>query len=589
MGKRWLESLWRRERGKLRSKVETKSLKAVTVRLIIPMCTAVAGLLVCLVWGLSENRKLAHQYISDTAQLYVDQINSDITQINSELVYLLQDDATIAMIPSRMDSKETQYYSMQRELIDRNRVLKIRYSEIQNFFVYGQEADVMISDSGTIFTDSPKSQLTQMLMSYLKENAAQDSQSTSWMMMHTDNKDYIVGWYAKEKKAMGCIIVLDTIFRRMQEVTANYEVIPFMNDSQGRILMQSNVEEKYRNEIATSAWKNRSPFSEGTVYSYQLGSVGKLNLYVVPEGGILESILNMQIIFITLIAILLCVGLFEVLTYYQRVMEPMRKFVQELNEMEVEQNLNEDGNNNLLELESASGKFRELLRKIQALKISIYEKELDEQRAELEYTQEQIKPHFFLNCLSLIHGIADTKGEKEIIEITEVLSVYMRYIFQDSKKQRTVQEELEHINSYIKIQKMRYGEEAFSFEVIMDENVRTGQVPSLLLQTLVENAVVHGVTLDRSIEISLYITREHYEENEYLYICISDTGNGFSQETLDAIENETPIIYNGRKHVGLSNIRRRLELIYGKNAGITCSNMDENYGAVVEVRMPWTE
>ena len=236
-----------------------------------------------------------------------------------------------------------------------------------------------------------------------------------------------------------------------------------------------------------------------------------------------------------------------------------------------------------------SGKFKELLRKIQGLKIAIYEKELAEQKAELEYTQEQIKPHFFLNCLSLIHGIADKNNEGEIVEITTVLSDYMRYIFQDSKKQRDVEEELEHIEAYIRIQKLRYGEEAFSFEATTDGDIGEWKVPSLLLQTLVENSVVHGVSLDRKSEISLYLANETYEDGEYLYICISDTGNGFSKEALDAIENDTPIIYHGRHHVGISNIKRRLALMYGERASITCSNMDENYGAVVEVRLPKTE
>lgn len=217
------------------------------------------------------------------------------------------------------------------------------------------------------------------------------------------------------------------------------------------------------------------------------------------------------------------------------------------------------------------------------------QEQLAEQKAELEYTQEQIKPHFFLNCLSLIHGIADKNNEGEIVEITTVLSDYMRYIFQDSKKQRDVEEELEHIEAYIRIQKLRYGEEAFSFEATTDGDIGEWKVPSLLLQTLVENSVVHGVSLDRKSEISLYLTNETYEDGEYLYICISDTGNGFSKEALDAIENDTPIIYHGRHHVGISNIKRRLALMYGERASITCSNMDENYGAVVEVRLPKTE
>ena len=199
-----------------------------------------------------------------------------------------------------------------------------------------------------------------------------------------------------------------------------------------------------------------------------------------------------------------------------------------------------------------------------------------------------------------------------------MLSDYMRYIFQDSKKQRDVEEELEHVEAYIRIQKLRYGEEAFSFEATTDGDIGEWKVPSLLLQTLVENSVVHGVSLDRKSEtflivkettymvnkqkilivdddnniaelISLYLTNETYEDGEYLYICISDTGNGFSKEALDAIENDTPIIYHGRHHVGISNIKRRLALMYGERASITCSNMDENYGAVVEVRLPKTE
>lgn len=217
---------------------------------------------------------------------------------------------------------------------------------------------------------------------------------------------------------------------------------------------------------------------------------------VLPGGGILENVLIMQIAFVVLIAVLLIVCALEITAYYHRILEPLEKFGQKLEELEKEQSLNDDGSNNLLELESVSGKFKELLRKIQGLKIAIYEKELAEQKAELEYTQEQIKPHFFLNCLSLIHGIADKNNEGEIVEITTVLSDYMRYIFQDSKKQRDVEEELEHIEAYIRIQKLRYGEEAFSFEATTDGDIGEWKVPSLLLQTLVENSVVHGVSLN---------------------------------------------------------------------------------------------
>ena len=290
--------------------------------------------------------------------------------------------------------------------------------------------------------------------------------------------------------------------------------------------------------------------------------------------------MNIQILFALLILVLL---------YYGKIMSPMKAFVEALDHMDEEQMLNEDGSNNILELEFASGKFRTLLRKIQSLKIAIYEKELQEQKAELEYVQEQLRPHFLLNCLSVIHGMADAKEEKEIVHITEVLSDYMRYVMRDSKNQRPIVEELEHIASYVEMQKLRYGENSFSYEVIQDEEAADCLVPPLLLQTLVENAIVHEVSLDKKIDISLYITTENYEDGKYLYISISDTGNGFTKETLHALENDIPIIYNGRKHVGLQNIQRRLQLMYGGKASVEFSNMDENFGAVVEVRIPFNK
>lgn len=530
--------------------VRIRSLKDTSLRLGTPVFLVLMGLVVCLLWGVWENRKLADKYIADTAKLYVDQINRDMSQINSELIYLLDSDSNIKEIPDQITSTDAQYYEMEQTLRERNRVLKIRYHEVQTFFVYGQKANVLIT-----FGDD----------------------------------DYIVGWYAKNKKVIGCVINLNLIFRTIRAKTEEYDVIPFMVDARGRVMTQADTSEKYKNEIIDFSKAGKKKEKNATVYSYQLGTVGKINLMVLPGGGILENVLIMQIAFVVLIAVLLIVCALEITAYYHRILEPLEKFGQKLEELEKEQSLNDDGSNNLLELESVSGKFKELLRKIQGLKIAIYEKELAEQKAELEYTQEQIKPHFFLNCLSLIHGIADKNNEGEIVEITTVLSDYMRYIFQDSKKQRDVEEELEHIEAYIRIQKLRYGEEAFSFEATTDGDIGEWKVPSLLLQTLVENSVVHGVSLDRKSEISLYLTNETYEDGEYLYICISDTGNGFSKEALDAIENDTPIIYHGRHHVGISNIKRRLALMYGERASITCSNMDENYGAVVEVRLPKTE
>ena len=435
-----LMNLWQKGKRRMLRSVRIRSLKDTSLRLGTPVFLVLMGLVVCLLWGVWENRKLADKYIADTAKLYVDQINRDMSQINSELIYLLDSDSNIKEIPDQITSTDAQYYEMEQTLRERNRVLKIRYHEIQTFFVYGQKANVLITDSGTMFTESKgMTTLNQMLMSYLQIMTSKDSISTQWTVITFGDDDYIVGWYAKNKKVIGCVINLNLIFRTIRAKTEEYDVIPFMVDARGRVMTQADTSEKYKNEIIDFSKAGKKKEKNATVYSYQLGTVGKINLMVLPGGGILENVLIMQIAFVVLIAVLLLVCALEITAYYHRILEPLEKFGQKLEELEKEQSLNDDGSNNLLELESVSGKFKELLRKIQGLKIAIYEKELAEQKAELEYTQEQIKPHFFLNCLSLIHGIADKNNEGEIVEITTVLSDYMRYIFQDSKKQRDVE------------------------------------------------------------------------------------------------------------------------------------------------------
>ena len=227
--------------------VRIRSLKDTSLRLGTPVFLVLMGLVVCLLWGVWENRKLADKYIADTAKLYVDQINRDMSQINSELIYLLDSDSNIKEIPDQITSTDAQYYEMEQTLRERNRVLKIRYHEVQTFFVYGQKANVLITDSGTMFTESKgMTTLNQMLMSYLQIMTSKDSISTQWTVITFGDDDYIVGWYAKNKKVIGCVINLNLIFRTIRAKTEEYDVIPFMVDARGRVMTQADTSEKYK-------------------------------------------------------------------------------------------------------------------------------------------------------------------------------------------------------------------------------------------------------------------------------------------------------------------------------------------------------
>lgn len=564
-------------------KAKVQTLQGIGIKVLLPVFLALVGLLLCLFVGLKETRALAEQYITDTAGLYVERVNQDIHQINAELIQMLNNDKNVSQIPEKIQPAQSEYYELLGDIQNENRLMKIRYKEVQSFFVYAGIPDVLIGDNGTVFSESKVDGFLKELRDFSREVCQKDYGTAKWDYLYAEGNTYIIGWYSRNEKVLGCVIEMDTVFSMIHEMTQRYQVLTFMEKPDGTTIFPENFQEE-----GTELDSNDINENHG-IYRYQLGTLGKLAVYILPDGGIMEDVLELQAILVILITFLMILCAVQVFRYYHSLMRPLQSFVQGITDLEEEQQLNENGNNNILELEAVSDRFRGLLRKIQSLKIAIYEKELNEKKAELEYMQEQIRPHFFLNCLSLIHGIADAQGEEKITYITRVLSEYIRYNYRDSDKERNLQEELEHVKKYVELQKLRYGEDAFRFEVIEDAQVGESHIPSLVLQTLVENSVVHAVNLDRMVEISVYITSEVYEDGKYLYLCVSDTGKGFSPEIMEAIEKDLPIVYNGRKHVGLQNIKRRLMLLYGERASMTIQNMGENYGAIVEIRIPQNE
>ena len=568
-----------------------KSMGKLTIQVMIPVIILFLGILVVMFQSMFEARQLVYRYIEDTARLYVEQINTDITKINYEIVTLTSKKGEANNIPAGVRPEDSQYYPILNELVEQNRNLKIRYKEPCCFFVYLEEADLFISDSGSVFKDSQKQGLSNVLMEELRMRKGERTPYSQWYFVNDGEQDYVFSRFSKNGMTMGCAIRLEELFNTLHINSLGYEGITCILDKDGTIFVSSRDRDKIDPEtLKRIAGKRAGIFSESVIYSFPIsGIIGEtraFHIMISPSGGILEKIMRLQVILVFL-SIGIIVGCALVIrVYYQSVLRPMKQFVNSLKNTEEEQWINENGNNNILELEMASKEFKGLLRKIKALKIDIYEKELARQKTELEAMQMQIKPHFYLNCLSLIHGMADVAKQEKIVYITEILSNYMRYVMRDAFEPRQLKEEIEFIQNYVEIQQIRYGKEAFSFEVIMDNNMEEYLVPTLIIHNFVENAITHAVSLDNHVEITLYIVNENYEDGEYLYICVSDTGKGFPPDILEAIEQDKPIYYNDRKHIGIQNSLKRLKIMYGDKAKINFTNMDEGYGAVVEITIP---
>ena len=559
---------------------KSRSIMYITLQAMIPVCILFALLLIFMFQSVNEAQNMAYRYLEDMASANAEKVNADISMINSEMVYLVQQDKNIADLPEDITPRTTRYYKLLEDVISLNKTLRLRYGGYFFFYEYVDAADLLILDNHTYFPVSLKSGQALGLEEMIKGYLSGEKKRSEWNYFMADGKTYLFCFYETEGKAVGCIIDLEDLLANFNINNLGYESIPFFIADDGEILMRRSDQK----ETVTQAMKDKL-FYKSTVHSYQLGRIGRLNLLIDSSEGILDRIVLLQVISTALAVCIILAVTVIAFTYYKRILAPMKQFVIKLNNPEEEKWLHDTEDHQLLELEMASKEFREMLRQIQSLKIAIYEKELMQSKTELEYVQEQIRPHFYLNCISVIHGMAEKYHADDIIMIAEKLSDYFRYVVNDSYVLRKIGQEIAHIRDYIDIQKLRY-EDFFRFEVMLNEGVEQCLIPPLVLQVFVENAINHGVNFEKQVEITLYIALEKYHEEEYLDICVSDTGDGFTQEVLDKIKNNGNIVYNGRKHVGIQNTLKRLQIIYGEKAEISFFNMTEHCGAVVELRIP---
>ncbi len=243
----------------------------------------------------------------------------------------------------------------------------------------------------------------------------------------------------------------------------------------------------------------------------------------------------------------------------------------------------------LVELGEFSRTFNHMMDKIEQLKIDSYEQEIAKQKAEFQYLQQQLKPHFYLNCLKMLYGIIQLKHTDKAQHMILGISEYIRYTFRNNSILVPLEQEVRQVENYVHIQ-----QESIATKVLLSTDIpseaRHAYVPIMCIQTFVENSFKYGVCPDRDLEIRISANIISADQESYLDISIQDNGCGFSEE---ALANYTRSPDNdGGTATGIRNLRQRLEIFYHAKAGITCMN---NYqGALCELiiplhREPYTE
>ncbi len=229
------------------------------------------------------------------------------------------------------------------------------------------------------------------------------------------------------------------------------------------------------------------------------------------------------------------------------------------------------------EIGQIAGAFNLLNERIQILIQDNYEKKLMIKSSEMNLLQEQINPHFLYNALSVISSMSMRENGKRTVECLRYLADFYRISLNKGREVISIEQELDLLQNYMKIQKIRFGEDVvIRYEV--DEDVLQCRTIKLILQPLVENAIHHGRREEEVLTVGVSVRRR--EERVIYEVC--DDGLGIEPEKLVQLRTE---LKQSQEGYGLKNVDIRVKLRYGEGYGVSIMSIPDK-GTCVRVEIP---
>ncbi|AZK45268.1 cache domain-containing sensor histidine kinase [Paenibacillus lentus] len=242
-----------------------------------------------------------------------------------------------------------------------------------------------------------------------------------------------------------------------------------------------------------------------------------------------------------------------------------------------------------MEINELNNSYNQMVVDLNELIEVVYQKEIIQSRTELKALQSQINPHFLFNTLEAFYWELEDKGEEELAQIVVAMSGIFRYVINktDEDEWVTLGDELDHAERYLKIMEMRMVDR-LSWRIEVDEACRQVPVPKLLIQPLVENAILHGVE-QRVGPGTVMLRVEPSSRPGFTRITVADDGPGMDQEklrSLHAVMRKGHVSATKGHGIGMVNVERRLRLSYDAEAEGLEIRSEKGHGTTIAFEIP---
>ncbi|WP_224725984.1 sensor histidine kinase [Paenibacillus vietnamensis] len=570
--------------------------KSIRTRLIIGFMAVMLPVIVYMLINNSYSRDIVREKVSETYRntldIFVGQTDNNLSQINDYLYKMSVLDSDVGLLMSfPMDSDG---YTLTKIRIDAklNRDVGV-YNLIDAVFLYHKN-DIIFG------TDSSYNETRNMIASHMEilteQAGLKPNDQHTWEVREDDRmpgRYFLINFIqVSEGLYVGAMIKIKDINTLLSIQWSDGDI-----GYNGIYLREGN-------RLAQSLTGNDGPLgtedhiTDGAYISTKDKETGKDFLVmnrtsemadiayriVIPEEMLLRNLIFFRNA--TLIAPLGFVAILIIYLFFMRNMlfKPLHELILAMKKISLGMLDVRLKKNKTIEFEFLGNTFNVMAEQIKTLKIDVYEEQLRVKQGELKQLQAQINPHFYMNSLNIIYNFAALGDTESVKKMSLHLADYFRFIMKANRDTISLKEELNHIENYMTIQKIRFPDKLYcTFEGL--EPFHHYPIAALTVQPFIENAIIHGFK-NRRQPFRIQITAELLSMDQFV-ITISDNGIGFRAEILSKLQRNEPLEQGETSSLGIMNVIHRLQLLYGERASITFGNHQiEGTGAVIKIVFP---
>ena len=535
-------------------KQRSVSLKRVTFAAVVVGYSAILLLLFCMDWFLiSSYQKNLQQREEEQFEEYVEQIENDMEELTEFAYDIYSDNIYFQALSGRLSELEA--YDNAYELNDLLSKKVMREDGLHAYCIfYSDTVRYYYNNNEVSFDDM------QFLKDYFYQEASTDDK-WEWNFADTGDGQYETLVCKKNTAAVGIGFRLPDMDMWVEEnMESEADILLFQRlqiygdeELAGKIQLQEHIENGQSNVRYTA---------EGyRIYGKKINGRDLWICAAVHLGfGSFLNGLHIVLLMITAGAFVTACVTFRFIR--RKMLIPLRELTDVMNRIrEGDWEVKVKTDATFSEIRKVKETFITMLTEVRHQKIRSYEEASEKQKAQMQYLQLQLKPHFYLNSLKMLNVLAMNGESERMRELIMNLSEHLRYLLQSDRELVPLRAEADYTENYVRLQKNITGRNCDVIWTVAEET-EGEMIPTLCIQTFVENSfkyAKHGHAGEKLI-IHISAALLETEEGNFLNIRIRDNGNGYDEKILEEINDNLP---EGRKSVGIHNLKKRCQILYG--------------------------